>query len=773
MTLPYRARRARAPSRPALALVAVAAIVAAGAAAIPAPAHAASTAEDAFVAELLDRMTLAEKVGQLVQGRGGADETGPASSAANASAVRAGAVGSFLGVTGAAATRRLQRVAVEESRLGIPLLFAFDVVHGLRTVFPMPLAEAASWNLEAIENAARIAAVEATAAGVHWTYAPMVDVARDPRWGRVVEGAGEDPHLGAAIAAARVRGFQGTDLAAADTLLATAKHFVAYGAADGGRDYDGADLSARELRETYLPPFEAAIDAGVAGVMVAFNAVNGVPAHGSRELLTGVLRGEAGFDGVVVSDYDGVRELVEHGVAADPIDAAALAFGAGVDIDMISNAYTAGLPAALGVGRVSIDGIDASVGRVLRMKRRLGLFDDPYRYSDTLRERARTLTRAHRAAARALATESIVLLSNRNDALPLDVDALGTVAVIGPLADDPRAVLGGWSMAGHPSETVDVLEGLRAALPPDVELVHERGAGVRGADASGIPAAVAAAERSDVALLVVGETPDMSSEANNRTTLGLPGVQDALARAVIATGTPTVAVLVNGRPLALEWLDAHAAAVLETWFLGTETGRAVADVLTGAANPGGKLPITVPRNVGQVPIHHAARRSGRPHVPGERYVMRYLDTDFEPLYPFGHGLSYTSFEYGDVTLDRETLEPGDTLVASVRVTNAGERAGTEIVQLYVGDPVASVSRPVRRLAGFERLELAPGESARASFELRAEDLAFPELAWPGNDPRPVAEAGEFRVRIGPSSATGGEASFVLGADWRPDGRDAR
>ena len=770
-----RVRRTPAPRRSARPRAAVAPIASAAlvacalvAACAAAGARAQGDAEDAFVADLLERMTLAEKVGQLVQGRGGADETGPASVAANAEAVRAGAVGSFLGVTGAGPTRRLQRVAVEDSRLGIPLLFAFDVVHGLRTIFPMPLAEAASWNLEAIENAARIAAVEATAAGVHWTYAPMVDIARDPRWGRVVEGAGEDPYLGARIAAARVRGFQGEDPARSDTLLATAKHFVAYGAADGGRDYDAADLSARELRETYLPPFEAAIDAGVASVMVAFNAVNGVPAHASRELLTGVLRGEAGFEGLVVSDYDGVRELVEHGVAADASDAAALAFAAGVDVDMVSNAYTAGLPAALETGRAAPAGIDAAVARVLRMKYRLGLFDDPYRYSDTLRERARTLTRGHRAAARRLATESIVLLSNRDGALPLTVDAIGSIAVVGPLADDARAVLGGWSMAGRAEETVSVLEGLRAALPARVDLVHERGADVRGGDGSGIGAAVRAARGADVALLVVGETPDMSSEANNRTSLGLPGTQDALARAVIATGTPTVAVLVNGRPLALEWLDRNADAVLETWFLGTETGHAVADVLTGAANPGGKLPITVPRNVGQVPIHHAARRSGRPHAPGERYVMRYLDAAFEPLYPFGHGLSYTAYEYGEVRLERETLGPGGTLGASVRVTNVGERAGTETVQLYVGDPVASVARPVWRLRGFERLALAPGESALARFEIAMEDLAFPALAWPDDDPRPVAEAGEFRVRIGPSSVAGDEAVFALDGDWRAD-----
>ena len=733
----------------------------------------ARAAEDAFVASLLARMTLPEKVGQLVQGRAGAGATGPVTAEANGAAVRAGAVGSFLGVTGAEATRRLQRIAVEESRLGIPLLFAFDVVHGFRTVFPMPLAEAASWNLERIEGAARIAAVEAAAAGVHWTYAPMVDVARDPRWGRVVEGAGEDPWLGARIAEARVRGFQGESLSATDTLLATAKHFVAYGAADGGRDYDAADLSERELREAYLPPFEAAVGAGAAAVMVAFNAVNGVPAHANAELLTGVLREEMDFDGVVVSDYDGVAELVVHGVAADRRDAAALAFAAGVDVDMVSGAYTEGLPAALEAGGLAEADLDAAVARVLRMKRRLGLFEDPYRYSNASRERARTLTRAHRAAARALAIESIVLLSNRGGTLPLELDASGreearvrTIAVVGPLADDPRAVLGGWSAAGRAEEAVSILAGLRAALPPGVELVHERGADVADEDEAGIGAAVAAARRADVALVVVGEDPGMSSEANNRTSLGLPGAQGALARAVVATGTPTVAVLVSGRPLSLPWLDRHAGAVLATWFLGTEAGHAVADVLTGRANPSGRLPITVPRSVGQVPVHHAALRSGRPHAPGERYVVRYLDSPVEPLYPFGHGLSYTRFEYGALELERERLEPDGTLRASVRVTNVGERAGVETAQLYLGDPVASVARPAWRLVGFDRLALAPGESARARFELEAADLAFPELAWPEDDPRRVAEAGEFRLRAGPSSAGGVEAGFALVRDWR-------
>lgn len=731
-------------------------------------------AEDAFVTDLLHRMTLAEKVGQLVQGRGGADETGPASTGTNVAAVRRGAVGSFLGVTGAAATRALQRVAVEESRLGIPLLFAFDVVHGMRTIFPMPLAEAASWNLDAIEGAARIAATEATAAGVHWTYAPMVDVTRDPRWGRIVEGAGEDPWLGARIAAARVRGFQGDDPRGDDTLLATAKHFVAYGAAEGGRDYDAADLSERTLRETYLPPFEAAVDAGVASVMVAFNAVNGVPAHGNRELLTGVLRDEMGFAGVVVSDYDGVRELMAHGVAASADDAAAIAFEAGVDVDMVSGLYTGSLPKALATGRTSVAAIDAAVGRVLRMKRRLGLFDDPYRYSDPLRERARTLTAAHRRAARRLATESLVLLQNRTGLLPLDLSAnaeapVRRMAVIGPLADDPRTVLGGWSMAGRPDEAVSILEGLRAAVPADVRLTHAKGTTVRGDDASGIPAAVEVARDSDVVVLVVGESPDMSSEANNRTSLDLPGVQDALARAVIATGTPTVAVLVNGRPLGLEWLDRQAGAVLEAWFPGSEAGHAVADVLTGAANPSGKLPVTVPRNVGQVPIHYAAQRSGRPWSPGQRYVMRYIDSPFSPLYPFGHGLSYTTFGYDDLRLDAAELGPGDILAVSARITNTGTVAGTEIVQLYVSDPVASVARPVRQLRGFERVTLAPGESLRVRFELRARDLAYPVLAWPGRDPVRAAEAGDFTVHVSASSVGGLNGRFTLSSEWREDG----
>ncbi len=723
--------------------------------------------ETAFVDALLARMTIAEKVGQLVQGRGGADETGPAAAGTNEAAVRAGAVGSFLGITGAERTCALQRVAVERGRLGIPLLFAYDVVHGLRTIFPMPLAEAASWNLDAIERAARIAAIEATAAGVHWTYAPMVDVTRDPRWGRIVEGAGEDPWLGARIAAARVRGFQGDDAASDDTLLATAKHFVAYGAATGGRDYDMADLSERTLRSVYLPPFEAAVEAGVASVMVAFNAVNGVPAHGNRELLTGVLRDELGFDGSIVSDYDGVRELIVHGVAADAEDAAAIAFDAGVDIDMVSGLYADGLPRALADGRTDAAAIDIAVARVLRMKYRLGLFDDPYRYCDTLRERARTLKPAHRRAARELATESLVLLQNRNDLLPLDLEGR-RIALIGPLADAARPMLGGWSMAGRADETVSILEGLRAALPDSATLTHVVGGDVRGDDTSGIPTAVEAARNSDVVVLVVGETPDMSSEANNRTSLDLPGVQDELARAVVRTGTPTVAVLVNGRPLGLEWLDRHAGAVLEAWFPGSEAGHAVADVLTGAVNPSGKLPVTVPRNVGQIPIHYAALRSGRPWTDGQRYVVRYIDSPASPLYPFGHGLSYTSFAYDELRLDTAVLEPGGSIEVSARIANTGARVGTEIVQLYVADPVATIARPVRELRGFERVTLAPGESRRVRFELRAEDLAYPVLAWPERDPVRIAEAGDFTVHVSPSSVGGLTGRFTLSRQWRAD-----
>jgi beta-glucosidase len=531
------------------------------------------------------------------------------------------------------------------------------VIHGFRTVFPVPLAEAASWNPRAVERAARIAAVEAAAHGLHWTYAPMVDVARDPRWGRVVEGAGEDPWLGSAMAAARVRGFQGAGLSRPDTLLACPKHFAAYGAAEGGRDYDVAEVSERTLREIYLPPFAAAVEAGAGSVMAAFNEVAGIPMHAHRRLLTEVLRGEWGFDGVVVSDFTGVQELIAHGVAATPAEAGVLALLAGVDVDMVSRIYLEHLPAAVRAGELREAEVDQAVRRVLRVKQELGLFEDPYRYADPTRERAVALAPEHLEAARGLARESIVLLRNEAGVLPLARD-LSRIAVVGALADSARAALGSWVGAGREEDAVSVLEGIRRAVSPGTEVLYAPGAGPRGDDTAGFAAAVAAAERSDAVVLVVGEDHDMSAEAASRASLDLPGVQLELAKRLHATGRPLVVVLMNGRPLAIPWLAEHVPAILEAWYLGVQMGPAVTDVLFGDHNPSGKLPVTFPRTVGQVPIYYNHKSTGRPPDPDQKYTSKYLDVHWTPLYPFGHGLSYTTFGYGEPRLSRDPAARG-------------------------------------------------------------------------------------------------------------------
>ncbi|HEX7049211.1 MAG TPA: glycoside hydrolase family 3 N-terminal domain-containing protein [Longimicrobiales bacterium] len=710
---------------------------------------------EAFVDSILGLMTLEEKLGQLAQYTGRWSETGPRAPEGGEAQVRRGEVGSFLGVFGAESTRRLQRIAVEESRLGIPLLFAHDVIHGFRTIFPVPLAEASSWDPAAVERSARIAAVEATAHGLHWTFAPMVDIARDPRWGRIVEGSGEDPYLGSVMAAARVRGFQGSDLSAPNTMAATAKHFVAYGGAEGGRDYNTVDISERTLREVYLPPFHAAVDAGAAAVMAAFNEIGGVPMHAHDRLIDGVLRGEWGFDGLVISDYTGVMELMRHGVAATPADAGVLALEAGVDVDMVSGIYFNELPAAVRAGRVPEAVVDEAVRRVLRLKYRLGLFEDPYRYGDPARERALTLTPEHRAAARQLARESIVLLKNDADLLPLSKD-LDTLAVIGPLADDGRSAIGSWAAAGRPEDAVTVLDGIRRAVGPGTTVLYARGAEVEGEDTTGFAEAVRAARSADVVLLVIGEREDMSAEASSRSTLALPGVQLRLAQAVHATGTPVVVVLMNGRPLAIPWLGANAPAILEAWYLGVEMGNAVADVVFGDYNPGGKLPVTFPRTVGQVPIYYNHKNTGRPADPKEKFTSKYLDLPSTPLYPFGYGLSYTDFAYGAVRLERATIGTGDTLVVRVDVTNTGDRIGDEVVQLYLRDEVASITRPVKELRAFQRVTLRPGETRTISFTLRPDDLAFY-----GPDMRRIIEPGFFTVYVGGDSVDVQQARFEV------------
>ncbi|MDP0499808.1 MAG: glycoside hydrolase family 3 N-terminal domain-containing protein [Verrucomicrobiota bacterium JB022] len=707
----------------------------------------------AFIDDLLAQMTLEEKVGQLNQAPGAWNDTGPAVPEVGVDEIRKGAIGSFLSVYGSDVTREMQRIAVEESRLGIPLLFAHDVIHGFRTIFPVPLAEASSWDPEAAELSARIAAVEATAHGVHWTYAPMVDIARDPRWGRIVEGSGEDPYLGAVMAAARVRGFQGTELTALDTLLACAKHFAAYGAAEGGRDYNTVEISERALREVYFPPFQAAADAGVATFMASFNDIGGVPAHASSFLFNDVLRGEWGWNGLVVSDYTGIQELMDHGVAASLLDAGLQGIHGGVDIDMLSKAYLL-LPHAIDDGRIDTQVIDAAVRRVLEAKWKLGLFEDPYRYSDMERQKALTLTPEHRAAAREVAQKSIVLLKNDRKVLPLSKD-IASLAVIGPLADDAHSAIGNWAAAGRPEDAVTVLEGIRRALP-DTEIHFTKGADVATEDTSGFVRAVEAARAADAVVLVLGEHRDMSAEAKSRTSLDLPGVQRELAEAVLETGKPVVVVLMNGRPLSIGWLDENIPAIVESWFLGVETGNAVADVLFGDVNPSGKLPITFPRTVGQVPIYYNHRQTGRPADATDMYTSKYIDAPWTPLYVFGHGLSYTEFDYDHLSVSSEKITPEQPITVEFDVRNTGDRAGVEVVQLYIQDVVGTTARPVRELRRFERVPLEPGETKRISFTLQPEDLAClsPQLEW-------RVEPGQFKVYVGGSSAAELNRSFSV------------
>lgn len=673
----------------------------------------------ARIRELIGKMTLAEKLGQMTQIPGGRQKAlNSKLDAAMLDRVRKGEMGSFLHVAGAKELRELQRVAVEESRLKIPLLFAMDVIHGYRTIVPVPLALAASWDVDAAEKAARLAAEEAWAAGLHWTFTPMVDIARDPRWGRVVEGAGEDPYLGSRMAEAQIRGFQGADLANGKRVLACAKHFAGYGAAEGGRDYDGAELSERTLHEVYLPPFHAAMRAGAATMMTAFNSVGGVPMTANAELVRGELRGRWGYDGLIVSDWNAIVELINHGVAATPAEAAALALRAGVDMDMASGTYAAHLGEAVAGDPSLVKLIDEAVRRILTAKARLGLFDDPYGFGDPAE---RPLARE---VAGELARKSIVLLRNEGDLLPL---APGRKRVlIGALADDASSMLGSWRGRGQASDVVT----LRAAL----------GDGVSGySPGTDIAEAVALAKGAEQVILAIGEDYDLSGEARSRSDLGLPGNQAALVEALKAVGKPIIVVLMSGRPLALEKVLAGVPAVLATWFLGIEAGNAIRDVLTGVASPGGRLPMGFPRTTGQVPMSYAHAPTGRPANPDLAVdSARYRDVDIGALFPFGHGLSYSRFEYGQLSVAGMRL--------SLTVTNIGGAPADEVVQLYVRDRVASVARPVQELRGFVRVALKPGEERRVTFELVPEQFGF----WQGG--KWIVEPGEIQVMVGSSSA---------------------
>jgi beta-glucosidase len=686
---------------------------------------------------LLARMTLEEKVGQLNL----PSVFGPVSPA-QMDLVRKGLVGGFLNVDGAQAARDIQRVAMEQSRLHIPLLLGLDVIHGYRTIFPIPLAEAGTWDPEIAEATARSAAREARAAGVNWTFAPMVDIARDPRWGRIAEGSGEDPYLGSLMAAARVRGFQ-------TSILATAKHFAAYGGAEAGREYNTVDVSERTLRDIYLPPFKAAVDAGAGSIMSAFNEIAGIPSSANPWLTNTVLRGEWGFDGLVVSDWTSIAELIPHGIAATRADAGRLALAAGVDMDMVSQIYLDSLPALVQSGRVPIAQVDSAVRRILREKLRLGLFEEPNRGV------AATAPPLDRELARRVARESIVLLRNEGGLLPLGANAK-TIAVIGPLAADSAAPLGPWHTRGQPGDVVSVLTAIRERAGAGATVLHAAGTGLTDADTSGIAAAVALARRADVTVLVVGEPDSMSGEASSRVRLDLPGVQERLQQAVVATGKPVVLVLMNGRPLILSWAAEHVPAIVETWFLGIETGHAVADVLFGDVNPSGRLPVSFPRTVGQIPIYYNAKNTGRPAVAGQHFTSKYLDVPNSPLFPFGYGLSYTSFAYRDLRLRAARLGSADTLVVTVTVANTGTRAGTEVAQLYVRDDVGSVTRPVRELKGFQRVALAPGETRSVEFRVPVRSLSFWDAAM-----KFVVEPGTFHVFVGSNSTAELDAGFEV------------
>jgi beta-glucosidase len=693
-------------------------------------------------------MTLQEKIGQLVQRAGGRQRAlNSRIDDAELARVRAGRVGSYLHVAGAEPLAKLQKVAVEESRLGIPLLFAMDVVHGYRTIFPVPLALAATWAPEAQERAARIAADEATSAGLHWTFAPMVDIARDPRWGRIVEGAGEDPYLGSRMAVAQVAGYQGGNTLRPGALMATAKHFGAYGAAVGGRDYNSADLSERTLQEVYLPPFYAAARAGAGSFMVAFNDIGGVPTTANRELMRGLLRERWGWQGLMVSDWGSIAELLNHGVTADRAGAALLALDASVDMDMVGDVFANDLEAAIASDPARIKLLDEAVLRILRVKEQLGLFDQPMQYHDVQREARELLAPDHREAARAIARQSIVLLKNDGKRLPLEAAALKSIAVIGALATDARSSLGSWKAQGQPEEVVTVLQGITTAVP-GVKVTSAPGADPRNNDLTGIPAAVKLAKAADVTLLMIGEDFDMSGEARSRSTLDLPASQLELARAILATGKPVVVLLANGRPLALQELADKAPVILETWMLGVEAGNAVADVVFGRYSPAGRLPAAFPRVSGSVPFYYAGNPTGRPADPDlAKDTVRYHDLPITPLFPFGHGLSYSEFRYSDLAQSVQSIGPGERIDISITVENTGRVAGDEVVQLYVRDPVASISRPVMELRGFKRLELGAGQRRRVTFSLTPEQMAFwsPRGQW-------QVEAGRIDFWIGASSA---------------------
>ena len=708
------------------------------------------------VDSVLSLMTLDEKIGQLNQlsfGIGWGPTIKSNVPDEYKALIREGKIGSFLNALGAEFTGDLQKIAVTESRLKIPLLFGYDVIHGFRTTFPVPLGEAATWQPELAEMSAHYQALEASSAGVHWTFSPMVDIARDPRWGRIMEGNGEDPYLGSLMAAAYVRGYQG-DLSE-NNIIACAKHYAGYGGAEGGRDYNTVDFSERTFRDIYLPPFKAAVDAGVQTLMASFNEIGGIPSSGSKYLLNDILRDQWKFEGFVVSDWNSIGELNNHGFAADLKQAGEIAINAGLDMDMESRAYITHLAELVKEGKVSEATINESVRRVLRIKFMLGLFDDPFRYCNKERESKNILSKEVKDAALEVAKKSFVLLKNENNLLPLK-NNYKKIAVIGPLANSISHPTGGWEAMGDSSDVISVVAGLKNYLKNNTQILYSEGCKIDDKSTDGFKKAVETANNSDLVILVLGEGKNMSGEACSRSTLDLPGVQEELAKEIYKTGKPIVVVLMNGRPLSINWLNENVPAILETWFPGTMAGKAIAEVLFGEYNPSGKLPVTFPRTVGQVPIYYNHKNTGRPGNIDNHYTSKYLDLPLSPLYPFGYGLSYTTFKYSDLGLDKNKITKDDQLNIKVNVKNTGNYDGEEVVQLYVQDLVGSVTRPVKELKRFQKVFLKKGEEKTIEFTLSENDLRFTAA-----DMKFKSEPGLFKVYVGTNSVDVLESQFEL------------
>ncbi len=729
---------------------------------------------DVFIDNLMQKMTLEEKIGQLNLLSSGMAVTGPTISENTLADIKAGRCGGIFNAYTPEFVKKLQDAAVNNTRLHIPLIFGFDVIHGHKTIFPIPLAMACSWDTTAIARMARISAEEATADGLNWVYSPMVDISRDPRWGRVMEGAGEDPWLGSKIARAYVLGYQGGNLASDTTVMACVKHFALYGAAVAGRDYNSVDMSRHQMFQYYLPPYKAAIDAGAGSVMTSFNTIDGIPATANHWLLTDLLRKKWGFDGLVVTDYGAIAELIPHGVAADKAEAAEKALEAGADMDMMGFAYIDHLKTLVDNGEVQEDEINGAVRKVLEAKYKLGLFADPYRYINEARAQKEIMSPDKLAFAREMAQKSVVLLKNHDQLLPLKKE--GTIAVIGPLAKDQRDMLGAWSGAGDWHKAVSIYQGIEEAVGDEANLLYAQGANItedtallRHLNQHGghiqmseesaenlINEAVATAEKADVVIMCLGESQGMSGEAASRADIRIPENQRKLLKAVAATGKPVVLVLSNGRPLVLTWADEHIPAILETWFLGTQAGHGIADVLFGKYNPSGRLTMSFPYNVGQVPVFYNHLNTGRPRDPNSKYTSKYLAVPNAPLYPFGYGLSYTHFTYSNLNVDKKTIQPGEELNVSVTITNDGNYEGEATVQLYIRDLVASVAQPVKELRGYQKVFLKKGESRTIHFTLSTEDLKFY-----GVDGKWSYEPGKFKVFVGRNSRDVLEEGFAL------------